>query len=305
MPDSPPTSPDTLIARFKGLLHQLHLAMIQARRSLDRDVEHRMAELATESSARYVLEHMLAARPVRAAAGGADAHELLRQALDLVTVDGFTAEFGVHSGTTIRLIAAQRTGRVYGFDSFEGLPEAWHLAYGKGHFDRQGAKPEVPENVTLVKGWFEDTLPKFAAEIEGPAAFLHVDCDLYSSTRTVFEALGDRVVPGTVIVFDEYLNYPGWEQHEARAFREFCAARAVTYRYVAFTPAANSVAVLVTGVGAQAARASPSATSAPVTGHDAADRARPPGGRPHRRAPHREKVRGPAGAERPFRSPPP
>lgn len=52
-----------------------------------------------------------------------------------------------------------------------------------------------------MKGWFDETLPKFAAEVEGPAAFLHVDCDLYSSTRTVFEALGDRVVPGTVIVF--------------------------------------------------------------------------------------------------------
>jgi Macrocin-O-methyltransferase (TylF) len=81
--------------------------------------------------------------------------------------------------------------------------------------------PKVPANVTLVKGWFEDTLPKFLAKNPGPVAFLHVDCDLYSSTSCVFGFLSDRLVPGTVILFDELLGYPGWQQGEWKALREW------------------------------------------------------------------------------------
>lgn len=84
---------------------------------------------------------------------------------------------------------------VYGFDSFEGLPEPWYGKYGKGAFARVGLL-EVPDNVTLVKGWFDDTLHGFLAEHPGPLAFLHVDCDLYSSTIYAFDQLQDRVVPG-------------------------------------------------------------------------------------------------------------
>ena len=59
----------------------------------------------------------------------------------------------------------------------------------------------------------------------GPVAFLHLDVDRYSSTRTVLELLGDRIVPGTVIAFDEFFNYPGWREGEYRAFNEFCRQR--------------------------------------------------------------------------------
>lgn len=236
-------------ARLKALLHSLHSAMIQARRALDQDVEHRMRDLAAASSARYATEHMLTARPIRAPAGGSDALALLDVGLAAVTVDGFAAEFGVHTGGSIRHIAGCLPGTVHGFDSFEGLPEDWHLSFGRGRFGLGGRPPELGlENVRLWKGWFADTLPRFAQETPGPAAFLHIDCDLYSSTRTVLDVLGDRIVAGTVIVFDEYLNYPGWEQHEAKAWREFCQDRGVVYRYLAFAPAGNSVAVAVESV---------------------------------------------------------
>lgn len=247
MNDTPNTGIETLINRLKGLLHQLHQAMIQARRSLDRDVEHRMNELATESSARYVLQHMLTAKPVRAKPGDVDAHELLRFALSLVSVEGFIAEFGVHTGGSINLIADRVPGPVYGFDSFEGLPEDWHLSFGRGQFDMGGRLPDVRSNVQLMKGWFSDTLPEFTKLVSKPAAFLHIDCDLYSSTKTVLECLSDRIIPGTILVFDEYFNYPGWERHEALAFSEFCQANGVSYRYVAFAPTGNSVAVVVEG----------------------------------------------------------
>jgi hypothetical protein len=69
--------------------------------------------------------------------------------------------------------------------------------------------PHVSSNVTLIKGWFDQTLPPFLEKHPAPVSFLHVDCDLYSSTKTIFDSLRTRFRPGTVIVFDEYFNYPG------------------------------------------------------------------------------------------------
>ena len=71
----------------------------------------------------------------------------------------------------------------------------------------------------MIKGLFDDTLPSFAKTHTQPVSFLHVDCDLYSSTKAIFDILGDQIVEGTVIVFDEYFNYPGWQHHEFKAFQ--------------------------------------------------------------------------------------
>jgi hypothetical protein len=114
---------------------------------------------------------------------------------------------------------------IYGFDAFEGLPEDWFLGVRKGHFSLNGEAPTlniVQNNYRLVKGWFADSVPYFTGQIEDPCAFLHTDCALYSSAKTVLHGLADHIVPGTVIVFDRYFNYPGWQKHGFRAFREFC-----------------------------------------------------------------------------------
>jgi hypothetical protein len=50
-------------------------------------------------------------------------------------------------------------------------------------------------------------------------------------------------------VFDEYFNYPGWQQHEVRAFAEYCRANAVTYQYIGLVPHHQQVAVRITGRG--------------------------------------------------------
>ena len=152
--------------------------------------------------------------------------ELMCHALARVSVDGLYAEFGVNEGGTISFIAKQKPDRtIHGFDSFEGLPEDWSgNAMAAGYFNRKGRLPKVPSNVRLHPGWFEASAPKFAGSNGGPLAFLHVDCDLYSSTVSIFQALGDRIVPGTVIVFDEYFNDPNWKAHEHKAFDEFQAS---------------------------------------------------------------------------------
>ena len=49
---------------------------------------------------------------------------------------------------------------------------------------------------------------------------LHIDCDLYSSTKTVFDHFREYIHPGTVIVFDELLNFIDYEKHEIKALYE-------------------------------------------------------------------------------------
>lgn len=135
---------------------------------------------------------------------------------------GSILEFGVYSGTSINVIAKARpTAPVFGFDSFEGLPDDWIAGFPKGYFATDGWLPPVPANVQLVKGWFDETLPPFVAAHPEPVSLLHVDCDMYSSTKTVFDSLAANIVPGTVIVFDELVNYPGYRDHELKAFYEF------------------------------------------------------------------------------------
>nr|WP_232807281.1 class I SAM-dependent methyltransferase [Geodermatophilus chilensis] len=82
-------------------------------------------------------------------------------------------------------------------------------------------------------------MPRFLAEHRGPVSFLHVDANLYSSARTVLAHVGPRLRPGTVILFDEYFNYAGWEEHEHRAWREFVAGSGMRFRYAA-TPRTTS-----------------------------------------------------------------
>ena len=167
--------------------------------------------------------------------------------LKSVTLDGLWLEFGVWTGTSINLIAKimrhLRLSKkpIYGFDSFEGLPEDWaHPETGeiqaegkKGHFTMGGNFPaKESDNIVFVKGWFDETLPNFVEQHPGPVALLHIDSDLYSSAKTIFDNLADRIVPGTVIMFDEFYNYDGFEAHEYKAFKEFVEKYNVTYKWI-------------------------------------------------------------------------
>jgi hypothetical protein len=187
-------------------------------------------------SAEYYEKHLIQARPFQ------NDLELLSHAASLAKPAGLWLEFGVASGRTISHLASQHDGNVYGFDSFEGLPENWRSGYPKGQF--AGALPPVPDNASLIKGWFDKTLPMFLREHREDLSFLHVDCDLYSSTKTIFELLGARMKPGTVIVFDEYWNYPGWKEHEYRALEEFKIDSGKLFSPIGFVPSHQQVAFI-------------------------------------------------------------
>jgi len=145
-------------------------------------------------------------------------------------IDGWAAEFGVYSGYSLEMIAAHVP--VIGFDSFEGLPEDWRDGFPKGTFSTNGVFESdgiwtdgVPPNAMIVPGWFSDTVPTFPFPRLG---LVHIDCDLYSSTVTALEGVKNAIGPGTYIVFDEFQGYPGWEDHEAKAWKEFCAVYEIT-----------------------------------------------------------------------------
>jgi hypothetical protein len=196
----------------------------------------------------YILERMQDAMMFR------DRWDLLDYAARRAPAEGLVLEFGVENGDSLGFLAQRTSRTVHGFDSFEGLPENWSGTFERaGKFSRGGALPPVPPNGKLHVGWFDTVLPGFLAENPGPIALLHVDCDIYSSTKTIFDLAGDRLRPGTVIVFDEYFNYPNWKRHEYRAFQEFVAATGCRYEYIGFTEKNGHVAARILETGATGA----------------------------------------------------
>lgn len=143
-------------------------------------------------------------------------------------------EFGVATGSTINYISKFTKDKVYGFDSFLGLPENWRPGYEKGTFNRDGSFPPVNDNVVLVKGWFNETLPDFIKSQNKKVSFMHIDADLYSSTKTIFDTVKDYIDSGCVIVFDELVNYPGFDgdNGELKAFYEFVNENKVVYEWI-------------------------------------------------------------------------
>jgi hypothetical protein len=196
--------------------------------------------MAAASSAEYMMNNMMSARNLM------HRIDLLDFALGECTIEGLVMEFGVYRGKSLRDIAMSVDHEVHGFDSFEGLPEDWTYFQKQGRFSLQGEVPyfDAP-NIRIHKGRFDQTLPQFLTRYPGPARFIHVDCDIYTSTRTVLQLLATRIVSGTVILFDEYLNYPAWQQHEFRAFQEFVAQAGKNYRYIGFASSDCAVAVRI------------------------------------------------------------
>lgn len=172
-------------------------------------------------------------------------YELLDDAIKNVTIkDGLWLEFGVYEGKTIRHIAKKAKSIVYGFDSFKGNPDDWRSEYRKGKFALQQI-PSFPRNVNVVTGWFKDSLPTFLVAHEEPISFIHIDCDLYSSTKTILDQLKDRFIKGSIIVFDEFFNYPGWKHHEFKAFTEFIKRTNIKYDYIGYVYNHSQVSIKI------------------------------------------------------------
>lgn len=180
------------------------------------------------TSARFARQHM----PTVPTFG--HPHETLRYALNLAPTSGLALEFGVATGTTLGIIAEHRDQTVYGFDTFEGLPDSWRSGFPAGAFAVEQL-PKVP-GAELVPGLFEHTLPGFLAQTPGTVAFAHIDSDLYESAATVLKHIGPRLAADSVLVFDEFFNYPDWQEGgEYRAWAEFCRDTGTRFQYESYT----------------------------------------------------------------------
>ena len=156
---------------------------------------------------------------------------------------GLWLEFGVWRGASLNFIAKHTDDTIYGFDSFEGLPDPWEKSLydisPKGKRDLGRVLPTVKENVHLVVGLFQDVLSDFLKEHPDPACFVHIDSDLYESARYVLERLTFK--NGAVIIFDEYYNYPLWREGEYKAFsgisrQKSARCRKMHWTLLAFRP---------------------------------------------------------------------
>ncbi|MFE0025613.1 class I SAM-dependent methyltransferase [Amycolatopsis sp. NPDC059021] len=244
---------DRLSAQVNDQMRELREEVVrQGDRLLDRVVEFEIRsrrdivyagdqDAALESN-RFARESLVGARHF------GSPPETLDYALSIApSTGGMALEFGVATGNTLRTIAKARGGvEVYGFDSFEGLPEAWLNGMPAGAFARDDL-PDVP-GAELVVGLFSDSLPGFLETHPGHVDFLHVDGDLYSSAKTVLDLVGPRLRPGSIVHFDEFFNFPGWKRHEYRAWMEYVERTGVAYEYEAYTYSDNQVTVRITGV---------------------------------------------------------
>ena len=163
-----------------------------------------------------------------------NAYDALDYALNEISFEGLICEFGVWKGKSTNYIAKKTSKTIHAFDSFEGLPETWLTSHKKGHF-ALNKMPVFEKNVIIHKGWFDKTLPQFVSEYTNKISFLHIDCDLYSSTKSIFKSLNNQITKGTIILFDEYFNYPFWEHHEYKAFQEFVQENNIKYEYLCYS----------------------------------------------------------------------
>lgn len=134
---------------------------------------------------------------------------------------GLVLDFGVREGSpTLQIAAAGH--HVYGFDAFERIRDPWtKVNRGPGAMSLQGKIPSSlldKPNISTASGWVEETLPAFLESHAGPIKLAHLDLDVYSPTEFVLDAIRDRLVPGSWLVFDDFFGHLGWENHSFKAF---------------------------------------------------------------------------------------
>ncbi|MHC4101740.1 MAG: TylF/MycF/NovP-related O-methyltransferase [Planctomycetota bacterium] len=210
-------------------LHEIvYKAVYDALSAASFDLQFALQRRASEETVEFIRENL----PLHL--GFRSRLALLDRVLEMVPVEGLVLEFGVYRGRSINFIASRMPNRtIYGFDSFEGLPEPW-LYRSRAFHDLEGL-PTVRDNCVLVKGWFDETLAPFLEQTSGPCALIHIDSDIYSSAKLVLDQLEPRIGDGTMILFDDFFNYPGWKEGEYRAFNEFVERTGVKFEYVGFT----------------------------------------------------------------------
>lgn len=148
---------------------------------------------------------------------------------------GNFVECGVSRGGATFMMAmaikkySKRPRLLFGFDTFEGMPDPTEHDMQNGVFANDtgwgsgtcGASLssvqeladqfELSDIITLVRGYFENTLGLWVKEV-GEIALLHLDADWYTSTITILDNFYDNVIPGGYLQFDDYGNWEGCQK---------------------------------------------------------------------------------------------
>lgn len=216
---------------FEKVIFRILKANAYLSKGYDYDLSHQFRKKEMEESMQFIDKNM----PNALCFPASPKERLLDYTISQIK-NGAVLEFGVRNGESIRYIANKlRDRKIHGFDSFEGLPEDWTgNAFSQHDFTLHGKMPKVPENVILHKGWFDKTIPEYKKKHDEDIAFINLDCDIYSSTKTVFDELANKIKKDTIILIDDFFNYRNWKQHQFKAFQEFVENSQIKFEYLAF-----------------------------------------------------------------------
>ena len=143
-------------------------------------------------------------------------------------------EFGVYKGNSLNYFAKNLSHNkisIFGFDSFKGLNEDWTGNFMQRGFFKHDQKIKLENNANLIKGVIQDTLQDFMKGKENlKVNFLHIDVDTYETTNFILKILKNNLKKGSMILFDDLHNFPGWKDGEYKALKE----NFQNYKFLAF-----------------------------------------------------------------------
>ncbi len=167
-----------------------------------------------------------------------DKYNLKNEAFDYL-------EFGVCGGNSFKWWmdnCVNENAKFYGFDTFEGLPEAW------GTFNKGDMAANMPvledKRGEFVKGLFQQSVPGFLEKAKlnnGKKKIIHLDADLFTSTLFALTSMAPYLKKGDILFFDEF-NVPN---HEYYAFKLFCESYYVKTKLIAAINNYYQVAIII------------------------------------------------------------
>ena len=158
-------------------------------------------------------------------------------------------EFGTYEGRSMRWwlgLSPSPQSRFVGFDTFEGLPEAWE-GFRKGHFSTRNQLPDIADSrCCFVKGLFQQSLPSFLKTYVPPShrQVVHIDSDLFSSALFILNQIGPVLRPNDILIFDEFHVW----MDEFRAFQLFLNVFPCQYRVLFRSPDWSQTILKITDV---------------------------------------------------------
>jgi hypothetical protein len=192
---------------------------------------------AADSSVRWVHANADDVAPFR------DRGSLIDKVATGVLIDGDVVEFGVYTGAVTRRLHPLLPKRLYhAFDAFLGVPKGMALSVGQDSFTLGGKIPDLPKDVIVHAGWFTDTIPEYLAKFGNPVALAYIDCDLYESVKTVLDGITGRLQVGSILIFDDWYNFPNWQEHSYRALNEMILGSTLKFRPIGWSTTDHAVA---------------------------------------------------------------